>query len=652
VAGQSPLLTAQGDRLVGGPRPAAGEVALTFDDGPSPDWTRRIAAALHSLRVPATFFVIGGQVVRFPGIVADLRRQGFDLGNHTFTHAQLSSVSEWTARAQLALTESALAGAAGVRTRVMRPPYSSTPAGVTAPDQRAYARAAGPDYVVALSSRDSEDWNRPGVSTIVANATPPGHSGAIVLMHDGGGNRSETLAALPVLVPRLRARGYRFVTLAHILGLGPHGLESPATGGTRLRGQLFVAALWLARWIVALLTAVVLIVGVLVALRMLAVAFLAHRQVRRMRACTPDPAFTPGVSIVVPACNEAVVIARGVRSLATGDYPEMETIVVDDGSTDGTADVVERLGLPGVRVVRQANAGKAAALNTGIAAAAHEIVVTVDADTVFEPDTVRRLVQPFRDKRVGAVSGNTKVGNRRGLLGRWQHIEYVVGFNLDRRMYETLQCMPTVPGAIGAFRREALRAVGGVSGATLAEDTDLTMAIGHAGWHVVYAQDARAWTEAPATLGALWRQRYRWAYGTIQSLWKHRHAVRRPGAGRIGRRAIPYLVLFQVLLPLAAPLIDLFAIYGILFLDPWRIAAYWLGFNLFQLLLAAYAFRLDGERLRGLVWLPLQQFVYRQLMYLVVIESVLTALSGLHVGWHHLERTGEARVGAGAGGGS
>jgi cellulose synthase/poly-beta-1,6-N-acetylglucosamine synthase-like glycosyltransferase len=471
-------------------------------------------------------------------------------------------------------------------------------------------------------------------------------------MHDGGGNRSETLAALPVLVPRLRARGYRFVTLAHILGLGPHGLESPATGGTRLRGQLFVAALWLARWIVALLTAVVLVVGVLVALRMLAVAFLAHRQVRRMRACTPDPAFTPGVSIVVPACNEAVVIARGVRSLATGDYPELETIVIDDGSGDGTAEVVERLGLAGMRVLRQANAGKAAALNTGIAAAAHDIVVTVDADTVFEPDTVRRLVQPFRDARVGAVSGNTKVGNRRGLLGRWQHIEYVVGFNLDRRMYETLQCMPTVPGAIGAFRREALRAAGGVSGATLAEDTDLTMAIGHAGWHVVYAQDARAWTEAPATLSALWRQRYRWAYGTIQSLWKHRHAVRRPGAGRIGRRAIPYLVLFQVLLPLAAPLIDLFAIYGILFLDPWRIVAYWLGFNLFQLVLAAYAFRLDGERLRGLVWLPLQQFVYRQLMYLVVIESVLTALSGLRVGWHHLERTGEARVGAGAGGGS
>jgi len=504
VAGQSPLLMAQGDRLVGGARPAPGEIALTFDDGPSPAWTPRIAAVLHALRVPATFFVIGGQVVRYPDIVADLHRQGFDLGNHTFTHAQLSSVSDWTGRAQIALTESALAGAAGVRTRVLRPPYSSTPEGVTASDQRAYARAAGPDYLVALSSRDSEDWNRPGVSTIVANATPPGHSGAIVLMHDGGGNRSETLAALPVLVSRLRARGYRFVTLSHMLGLPAHGLESPAPGGARLRGELFVAALWLARWIVAFLTAVVLAVGVLVALRMLAVAFLARRQVRRTRGQTADPTFTPGVSIVVPACNEAVVIARGVSSLAASDYPELETIVVDDGSTDGTADVLERLGLPGVRVVRQANAGKAAALNTGIAAAAHDIVVTVDADTVFEPDTVRRLVQPFRDERVGAVSGNTKVGNRRGLLGRWQHIEYVVGFNLDRRMYETLQCMPTVPGAIGAFRREALRAVGGVSGATLAEDTDLTMAIGHAGWHVVYAQDARAWTEAPATLGALW----------------------------------------------------------------------------------------------------------------------------------------------------
>src|SRR5213078_3656453 len=180
-----------------------------------------------------------------------------------------------------------------------------------------------------------------------------------------------------------------------------------------------------------------------------------------------------------------------------------------------------------------------------------------------EPETVRRLVQPFADPRVGAVSGNAKVGNRQGLLGRWQHIEYVIGFNLDRRMYEVLQCTPTVPGAVGAFRRDVLAEVGGVPGDTLAEDTDLTLAIGRTGRRVVYAEDARAWTEAPSSLGALWRQRYRWSYGTMQAAWKHKRAFRHlrdPAERRIALVGLPYLVLFQIVLPLGSLVIDPLAV--------------------------------------------------------------------------------------------
>jgi cellulose synthase/poly-beta-1,6-N-acetylglucosamine synthase-like glycosyltransferase len=254
------------------------------------------------------------------------------------------------------------------------------------------------------------------------------------------------------------------------------------------------------------------------------------------------------------------------------------------------------------------------------------------------------VVQPLGDSEVGAVSGNTKVGNRHGLLGRWQHIEYVMGFNLDRRLYDLLRCMPTVPGAIGAFRRAAVAAVGGVSTATLAEDTDLTISIGRAGWRVVYEERARAWTEAPATLTSLWRQRYRWSYGTMQAVWKHRSSVFRRGEGPVGRRGIPYLVLFQVLLPALAPLIDLFAIYGLIFLDPVPVAAYWIGFNLVQLGLGWYAFRLDRESPRALWSMPLQQFVYRQLMYMVVIESIVSALRGVRLRWQHLERTGDVEI--------
>jgi len=316
--------------------------------------------------------------------------------------------------------------------------------------------------------------------------------------------------------------------------------------------------------------------------------------------------------------------------------------VVDDGSTDATADVVAALDLPGVRLVRQANAGKPAALNTGIRAARHDVLVLVDGDTVFEPDAIEALVAPLSRPEVGAVSGNTKVGNRRGLLGRWQHVEYVLGFNLDRRMYDVLECMPTVPGAIGAFRRQTLAEVGGVSSETLAEDTDLTMAVCRAGWRVVYAPDARAWTEAPASLGQLWRQRYRWCYGTMQAMWKHRHALVEGGAsGKLGRRGLPYLLAFQVLLPLLAPAIDVASVYSVLVSPTAALFWVWLAFLAMQLLTAAYAFRLDGERLGPLWALPLQQLVYRQLMYLVVLQSVASALYGLRLRWQAMERTGE-----------
>jgi cellulose synthase/poly-beta-1,6-N-acetylglucosamine synthase-like glycosyltransferase len=376
-------------------------------------------------------------------------------------------------------------------------------------------------------------------------------------------------------------------------------------------------------------------------LRALVLAAFARRHAGQYRRDGRDEGFEPAVSIVVPAFNEKEVIEPAVRSLAASDYPEVEVIVVDDGSTDRTGEIVESLDLERVRVLAEENRGKAEALNTGIAAARHDFIVTVDADTVFEPGALRRLVQPFRDGRVGAVAGNTKVGNRRGLLGRWQHIDYVMGFNLDRRLYDVLQCMPTVPGAIGAFRRTALEEIGLFSGATLAEDTDITIALGRAGWRVVYAEDAIAFTEAPSSVSALWRQRYRWSYGTVQAVWKHRRAVFEGGEGRIGRVGIPYLLLFQVALPLLAPLIDIFTLYGLVFLDPAATLAYWVGFNLLLAGLAVYAFRLDREPLRPLSAMPLQQFVYRQLMYLVVIQSLISAARGVRLRWQHVERTGD-----------
>jgi cellulose synthase/poly-beta-1,6-N-acetylglucosamine synthase-like glycosyltransferase/peptidoglycan/xylan/chitin deacetylase (PgdA/CDA1 family) len=645
LAHDGPILEAAGGSLRSQASPPGRRIALTFDDGPDPRWTPRIARILEQAHVPATFFEVGSMIVRHPELTRMLYAHGFELGNHTFTHADLAAVPGWIRDEQVAMTESALSGVVGIRPRLLRPPYSADTAQATPAQVRAWSAVARHGYTIVLSNFQTEDWSRPGVRAIVANAMPPGRSGGIVMMHDAGGNRAETVAALPQIIARLRARGFRFETVSQLAGMTPAQAQLPASGWERERGSLLVTMLRIAGFVTNALTLLVEAITILMALRMIFVLAVARVHVRRSRHRIHDPSYTPALSILVPAYNEAVGIERAVASLAENDYPgDFEVVVIDDGSTDGTGDLVERLALPRVRLIRQPNQGKPVALNRGASEARHDLIVTVDADTQFEADTLRHLVQPFRDERVGAVSGNTKVGNRRGLLGRWQHIEYVMGFNLDRRVYEVLDCMPTVPGAIGAFRRAALIDAGGVSGATLAEDTDVTLAVGRAGWRVVYAADARAWTEVPSTWRALWRQRYRWAYGTIQSTWKHRAALLDPHRRRSGRRAIPYLALFQIALPLAAPLIDIFAIYSIIFLDPFPILAFWALFNGLQLVMAWVAFGYDGESRRPLWSLPLMLVAYRQLMYLVLIESVVTALLGGRLQWNRSERTGDVEI--------
>jgi cellulose synthase/poly-beta-1,6-N-acetylglucosamine synthase-like glycosyltransferase/peptidoglycan/xylan/chitin deacetylase (PgdA/CDA1 family) len=622
-------------------RPKARTIAITFDDGPDPVWTPKVLDLLKAQHVRATFFVVGTQVAAHPDLARRIVAEGHQIGVHTFTHANLSTVPGWRRSLELRQSQLILAGATGISTPLLRPPYSSEPDALTNADWSSIKEARDAGYLTVLNTQDSDDWRRPGTARVIANSTPRGTAGQVLLMHDAGGDRSQTLAALQKLIPSLKARGFHFATVSETVGL-PTPVHS-ASLVERARGLATIGAIRLSDGALTVITWLLYAAGALSVLRALIAVIAAKRHARERYWSWGDPVTEP-VTVIVPAYNESAGIEAAVRSLIASDHP-VEVIVVDDGSTDGTADLVESLRLPGVRVIKQANAGKPAALNTGLEAASYELVVMVDGDTVFEPDAVRMLVQPFADPSVGAVSGNAKVGNRKGLLGRWQHIEYVVGFNLDRRLFDLAECMPTVPGAVGGFRRSALERIGGLSDVTLAEDTDLTMALCRDGWRVVYEERARAWTEAPATLGALWRQRYRWCYGTLQAMWKHRGAwIQRGQSGKLGRRGLTYLLLFQVLLPLLAPVVDVFALYGLVFLDPARVGLVWAGFLALQFGMGVYAFRLDGERAGPLWSLPLQQFVYRQLMYLVVIQSVFTALAGSRLRWQRMERYGSLGV--------
>ncbi|WP_020521503.1 bifunctional polysaccharide deacetylase/glycosyltransferase family 2 protein [Catelliglobosispora koreensis] len=614
-------------------------IALTFDDGPDPQWTPQILDILAKYDAKATFFVIGANVNEEPELTRRIADEGHELGSHTFTHAELAVTSAWQRQLEITLTGNAIAGATGLQTNLFRPPFSSSADALTNGDFETLQEIAQLGYVAVLSDVDTKDWKRPGTDAIVKAGTPEVVAGAVVLMHDGGGDRSQTVAALDVMLPALKAKGYRFETVSKAAG-APSAM-TPAPTAQQWRGKTLRWAQVVAS---AVATGMTWLLGIALSLAVLRLVVqlitvrLHRKRVKRRWSYRRYEVLVP-VSVIVPAYNEAANIAATVRSLVASDYPYLEVIVVDDGSSDGTADIVRRLRLPDVFVIQQANAGKPAALNTGMRAARGELFVLVDGDTVFQPDTVYNLVQGFADPRVGAIAGNTKVANRKGFLGRWQHLEYVIGFNLDRRFYDVAGCMPTIPGAIGAFRAEVMNDVAGVPGDTLAEDTDLTMAVIRAGWKVTYEEHAIAWTEAPSTLRQLWRQRYRWCYGTMQAMWKHRRAVGERNRLKIG---LTYLALFQVALPLTAPAVDIFAVYGLLFLTWQQIAVFWIGLLALQGFAAAVALKLDREKLGPLVSIAFQQIVYRQLMYLVVVQSVVTALIGSRLGWHRMARTGSA----------
>ncbi|MEV5490608.1 glycosyltransferase [Streptomyces bobili] len=691
-----PILTFRGGRATTVSVPDK-TIALTFDDGPNPTWTPEILEILEKYDVPATFFLVGSMVSRYPDIVKDMVAQGNEVGIHTFTHIDLSYQSDARVDREMEQTQLALAGAAGITTTLFRAPYSSKTDAIDNYSWPVYQRLGEDGYTSVFVDTDSDDWKRPGVSNIIKWATPEDGKGASVLFHDAGGERSQTIAALPTYIEKMKAAGYTFTTISGVTqaqdaaaretsgqqagtlpggetggagadsadgGDGVDGVDGgadgrlqaahrEATGLTLYEGKALVAAVTVAEWTVPTLSVGLAVVGVAVMGRfgmMLILARRHHRKRNRGRFSW-GPDVTRPVSVIVPAYNEKECIANTLASLARSTHP-IEIIIVDDGSTDGTSEIsreaAEALGMTNVRVIRQENAGKPAALNNGVRNASWDIVVMMDGDTVFEPDTVRRLVQPFADPKVGAVAGNAKVGNRDTIIGAWQHIEYVMGFNLDRRMYDLLRCMPTIPGAIGAFRRDAVLEVGGMSEDTLAEDTDITIAMHRAGWNVVYQEHARAWTEAPGSLRQLWSQRYRWSYGTMQALWKHRKSLTDKGpSGRFGRVGMPLVVLFQIVTPVFAPLIDVFTAYSMIFIDFKAALLAWLAVLCVQLVCAAYAFRLDGEKYRYLLMMPLQQLAYRQMMYLVLIHSCVTALTGGRLRWQKLKRTGEVGTPAG-----
>ncbi|MCM3485064.1 bifunctional polysaccharide deacetylase/glycosyltransferase family 2 protein [Kocuria rosea] len=614
------------------------QLMLTFDDGPDATYTGEILDVLSAEGVPATFFSVGTNVVGQPELFRRIVREGHMVGNHTMTHTTAWD-DDLRNREELIGTDRAMRSVGSYATHLFRLPTGD-------PDNKALPilEAQQLGYLHVDFDYDTHDWEAaPGETVDLPALDGEGH---IVLMHDGGGDRTATVAALKELITEAKAQGYTFSTLAPIVPEGylPAADTEPvladdatalAVAGLTVAPDVVMT--WLFWFGIGSLTLMSALYVVL--------ALIGHRrQTRRAWPELPEDRL-PLVSVILPVFNEEPVIARTLAALRASDYPNLEVIAVDDGSTDRTLAIMREhaASWPALTVITQPNGGKSIASNHGIMAARGEIVVTLDGDTLFEPQTVRMFARHFyaqdAKRPVGAVAGHVKVGNRTGLLTMWQSLEYISGICVTRMGEGVAGAISIVPGACAAWRKEALQAAGGYSHDTLAEDADLTMTLQKLGWSVVQENRAVAWTEAPMTVRGLAKQRLRWTYGNLQALWKHAGMLFRPRYGFLGMVALPYTLLATLVPLVFLPLTVLMA--GInLAAGNWQPIAAFAAFVLaIHAVICVLAIRMVGESWTHLLVVPVYRVIYEPLRAYLLYASLLQALRGRMIGWYKPERT-------------
>ena len=654
------------------------QVAVTFDDGPDPQWTPKILDILKQEHATATFFLIGMQAEKFPSLASRVYREGHEIGNHTFTHPDISELSDRLIRLELNLSEGLFASRLGIRTLLFRPPYSIDVEPDTEDEVRPLEISENMGYVTIGNKIDPNDWREnphrsaEQIASFVLDHLPPcapgdRSCGNIILLHDGGGDRRETVRALPMIIEGARAKGIQIVSVGDLLHKSRAEIMSPVPADERWSATLT----WIGWWLLGTGQQVIVLIfflgDLLMTGRLLFVgAFAIYDRFRRRDYASVAEArgYAPGVAVLIPAYNEEKVIERTIRAALRSSYPNVRVIVIDDGSTDRTLDVARdgfrREEASGrVVILTKPNSGKAEALNFGLQRLRgdEQVFVGIDADTVIARDAISLLVPHFVDPKVGAVAGNAKVGNRVNLWTRWQALEYITSQNFERRALNTLGAVSVVPGAIGAWRTSAVHEAGGYQTDTVAEDADLTMGLLRRGYRVQYDDRALAYTEAPMNAKGLMRQRFRWSFGILQAVFKHREVFARKGV--LGWVALPNIVVFQILLPLVSPFIDLMFVVGTLwyfaqrYFHPestnpanfQRLVIFFAAFLIIDFITSAIAFALERSTpdtredpwLLSQVWL--QRFAYRQLFSLVLFKTVKRAAQGDPFAWDKIERT-------------
>jgi cellulose synthase/poly-beta-1,6-N-acetylglucosamine synthase-like glycosyltransferase/peptidoglycan/xylan/chitin deacetylase (PgdA/CDA1 family) len=631
-------------------KPKDKEVALTFDDGPDPVYTQQILDILDRYHIKGSFFIVGENAELHPEIIKREFNDGDEIGNHTFSHPDVASVSPMRTKMELNANQRLFEEITGHSMTMFRAPYAAVAEPSTPNEILPILRAQSMGYTMIGELIDPEDWQRPGTDEIVKRVLKQLPNGNVILLHDAGGDRSQTVAALPKIIEELQKQGYSFTTISHLIGKSSADIMPSATKDKSYlvydKAVFSVLKGW--REGISIIFYSAIILGLI---RLAFLVFLSRRQVKRYKEIPFDPDFTPLVSVVIAAFNEEKVICQTIDSILTSDYPAFEIIVVDDGSKDCTSQVVEEAFKQNsqVRLLRKVNGGKSSAINYGIKEASGEIIVALDADTIISHDAISLLVRHFKNEKVAAVSGNVKVGNKRNLLTNWQHIEYVTGFNLERRSFAQLNCITVVPGAIGAWRKTAVVEAGYFREDTLAEDTDLTLLLLELGYKIEFEEKAYAYTEAPEDMKSLAKQRYRWTYGTLQCLWKHKGKLFNKSHKTLGFIGMPNMWIYQYFYQVFSPIADLLFILALFGNHPKKAAIGFVVFYLVDFLTSLYAFRLEKESPKPLLSLFLQRILYKQLMTYVVFKSIFSALKGGTVGWNKLKRNGNVNKKAHAG---
>ncbi|WP_440446383.1 polysaccharide deacetylase family protein [Neobacillus bataviensis] len=622
-------------------KPKGKEIVLTFDDGPDPVYTPQILDILEKHHIKGTFFMIGENALKHPELVKRVYKEGHEIGNHTFSHPNVESITPFRMRTELNLTQRLFQEITGHSMTLFRPPYTAD----AEPDSRSelipILRAQEMGYTMVGESIDTDDWQRLSSQEIVKRVLDQLPKGNVILLHDSGGDRSNTVKALPIIIKELKKRGYTFTTVADLIGKSNSQIMPPAEQSNPYLIYNKAVFMVIQGWQLGLnfLFYSAILLGIL---RLIFFVFLSRLQVKRYKETQIDPSFRPFVSVVIAAYNEEKVICKTVDSILSSDYPAFEVLIVDDGSKDDTSSVVQETyaNHHQVRLIKKTNGGKSSAVNLGFKEAKGEIVVALDADTLIAENAISLLINHFKDENVAAVSGNVKVGNKGNLLTNWQHIEYVTGFNLERRAFAALNCITVVPGAIGAWRKTDVEEAGYYKEDTLAEDTDITLTLLRNGKKIEFEEKAYAYTEVPEDIKSLAKQRYRWVYGTLQCLWKHRDALFNKKHKSLGFIGLPNMWLFQYIYQTISPIADILFIIALFSTHPGIAAIGFILFYLLDFITSLYAFRLEKESPKPLGSLFLQRILYKQLMTYVVIKSIFSAIKGITVGWNKLKRKG------------